>query len=260
MEIDTIKKQFGNEAANYTKFRKPYPQELYDLLFSLFPQDGKKILDIACGTGKSTEPLLLSGLEVFGCDHDELMIEEAQKQSEIKKLHIDYSVGDAEKLPYEDNSFDVVTVGTAFHFFVNDKSMSEIKRVLKNKGLFFVYWTLSVKDTPEEDSIPGSIFQKYGWIKIPSELRDLENISSFLSKSGLKKVSTNQIPFSDNTTVDERVGSLTTSGTYELLSEENKKKFLEEVRDILNKKLGSRPYFTLEEEMQACCGFKEELI
>ena len=82
MEIDTIKKQFGNEAANYTKFRKPYPQELYDLLFSRFPQDGKKILDIACGTGKSTEPLLLSGLEVFGCDHDELMIEEAQKLHE----------------------------------------------------------------------------------------------------------------------------------------------------------------------------------
>lgn len=256
MDIDLFKKEFGKEAANYTKYRTPYPKELFTLLSSLLPKDSKKILDIACGTGKSTEPLIESGLEVFGCDHDPLMIEEAKKQADIKKLRIEYLVADAEHLPYEDNTFDVVTVGTAFHFFVNEKSMGEIKRVLKDRGLLFVFWTLSVKDTPVEDQIPSEIYRSYGWKKVPSELRDLTNISAFFVESGLKDVSTSRIPIVYNITVEERVGLQTTSGTYELMTKENKQKFLEEVKTVLTEKLGNRPYFTLEEEIQVCYGFK----
>ena len=228
------------------------------LLFSLVPKNSRKILDIACGTGKSTEPLLDSGLEIYGCDHDILMINEAKKQATSKKLHIDYKVASVENLPYENNTFDVITIGTAFHFFVDDKSMSEIKRVLKSNGLLFIYWTLTTKEIPKEDEISGNIFESYGWVRIPPDLRDLKNISSFLKKSRFKDISTSKIPFSYNTTVEERVGLQTTSGMYELLSEDNKKKFLNEVESILKDKLGSRPYFVLEEEIQICYGFKSE--
>lgn len=254
MEIDSYKKKFGKEAANYTKYRLPYPQELYDLLFSLSPKSSENILDIACGTGKSTEPLVQSGLKVYGCDHDELMIEEANKQSRINKLNIEYIVADVENLPYEDNSFDVITIGTAFHFFINEKSMTEIKRVLKPKGLFFVYWTLTVKDIPEEDDIPSTIFRSHNWIKVPSELRDIESVCASLKKFDLEHVSSDRIPFTYKTTVDERVGLLTTSGMYELL--EDKEKFLSEVKSELEEKLGNRECFTLEEEIQICYGFK----
>lgn len=254
---NTFKKLFGQEAKNYTKYRTPYPKELFELLTKLIPKDSSRILDIACGTGKSTEPLLETGLEVTGCDHDPQMIGEAVEQADIKNLNIKYCVGDAEHLPFPDAYFDVVTVGAAFHFFVNDIAMTEIRRVLKPKGLLFVYWTLTVKDTPEEDSIPGSIYKKYNWIKIPAELRDLKNISDFLKKVGLQDVSTERIPISYNTSIEERVGLMTTSGTYELLSSEEKKAFLDEIRTTLTDKLGKRPYFTLEEEVQACWGFNE---
>ncbi len=158
MEINKHKKQFGNQAENYTKYRKPYTEELYKLLFSLIPDGNKKILDIACGTGKSTEPLLTrKDLEVFGVDHDPLMIEEAKKQAMSKNLDIKYSVADVEHLPFQDQMFDVITVGTAFHWFVNEKSITEIKRVLKEKGLLFIFWVLTTKDIPEEDEIPSGI-------------------------------------------------------------------------------------------------------
>lgn len=254
--IDNFKKLFGSQAENYTKFREPYPEELFGLLVTLIPRGASSILDIACGTGKSTEPLLATGLTVSACDHDTLMIEEAKKQAQLKSLSIDYVVSDAEHLPYPDGHFDVVTVGTAFHFFVNDIAMAEIKRVLKSKGLLFVYWTLTVKDIPEEDEIPSSIYRKYNWVKIPSELRDLDNISNFFKKAGLHEVSVKRIPIKFNTTVEERVGLQTTSGTYELLSDENKNNFLDEVREVLTKKLGDRKIFTLEEEIQVCSGFK----
>ena len=90
--------------------------------------------------------------------------------------------------------------------------MQEIKRVLKPKGLFFVYWTLTTKDVPAEDEIPGSIFQKYNWIKISPELRDLKYISDFLLNAGLQNVSTKNIQSTYTTTVEERVGLQTTSG------------------------------------------------
>jgi SAM-dependent methyltransferase len=254
---DTFKKLFGSEAANYTKYREPYPKTLFDLLITQLSKESTSILDIACGTGKSTEPLVNTGLKVTGADHDPLMIEEAKKQANLKNLDIDYSVADAEHLSFPDNAFDAVTVGTAFHFFVNDEAIVEIKRVLKPNGLLFVYWTLTVKDVPEEDEIPGALYQKYNWQRIPSELRDLDVISDFFNKAGLTGVSTERLPIKFNTTVEDRVGLQTTSGTYELLSDEDKKNFLNEAREVLTQKLGDRPYFTLEEEIQVCFGFKK---
>jgi ubiquinone/menaquinone biosynthesis C-methylase UbiE len=256
MEIDKHKKQFGNQAENYTKYRKPYTGELYQLLFSLVPQETKQILDIACGTGKSTEPLVRDGIEIFGCDHDPLMIEEAKKQASQKSLNINYTVADVEHLPFENEIFDVVTVGTAFHWFVNEKSMTEIKRMLKKDGLLFVFWTLTTKDIPEEDEIPSTIYRKYNWDKVPSELRDLGYISDFFSKNGLNKINTARIPFTYNTTIEERVGLQKTASAYELLSEQDKSNFLDEVTNILTNKLRDREYFTLEEEIQVCYGFK----
>lgn len=254
MQADTFKKQFGPQAENYTKYRMPYPQEFFNFLFTLLPRNSKRVLDVACGTGKSTEALLSAGLEVYGCDHDPLMIQEAQKQSSLKALSIDYRVAEAEHLPYQDEYFDVVTVGTAFHFFVNETAVAEIKRVLKPGGLFLVFWTLTTKDVPVEDEIPSRIFQKYKLARVPVQLRDLDYISSFLTKSGLQHVSTKRIPIKYNTTVEERVGLYTTSGSYELLSEENKTRLLHEMREALNTNLGERPYFTLEEEIQVCYG------
>ncbi len=257
MEIDKHKKQFGNQAENYTKYRKPYTDKLYELLFSLTPSGQKQILDIACGTGKSTEPLVRDGTIVYGCDHDPLMIAEARKQAEIKNLSIDYSVADVEQLPFGDSYFDVVTVGTAFHWFVNEKSVSEIKRVLKEKGLFFTFWTLTVKDVPEEDSVPKSFFQSFNWEKVPQELRDLDYISSFLMEQGFQNIQTARIPVSHNDTVEEQVGLMKTASSYELLSESEKERFVTEMTRILTEKLGNRPYFTFDEEVQVCYGFKK---
>lgn len=256
MKIDEHKKQFGNQAENYTKYRRPYTDELYKLLFSLLPKESTKILDIACGTGKSTEPLVKNGLEVFGIDHDPLMIIEAQKQAQLKGLSINYEVAEVENLPFVDGEFDAVTVGTAFHWFVNEKAISEIIRVLKDKGLLLIFWTLTTKDVPEEDSIPREIFQKFNWEKVPSELRDLEYISAFLAKNGFKNISTARIPFTHNDTVDDQVGLMKTASSYEILSPEDKGLFIEEITEALTKRLGNRPYFTYEEEIQVCYGFK----
>jgi ubiquinone/menaquinone biosynthesis C-methylase UbiE len=256
MDIHNHKKQFGNQAENYTKYRRPYTDKLYAFLFHLMSEGEKKILDIACGTGKSTEPLVRGDAKVFGCDHDPLMIAEAQKQAQLKKLDIQYEVADVESLPYAGETFDVVTVGTAFHWFVNEKSISEIKRVLKPGGIFFVFWTLTVKNTPEENSIPWEFLQSFNWERVPQELRNLEYISNFLTQQGMKNVHTEKIPFAHNDNVDDQVGLMTTASNFSLLSESDQQRFVHELTDIMTKKLGSREFFTLEEEIQICFGYK----
>jgi SAM-dependent methyltransferase len=257
MKISEHKKKFGSNAKDYTKYRKPYTGKVFDLFFSLVPTKSPRILDVACGTGKSTEPLVQKEAQVFGIDHDPQMIEEAISQAKVKNLPITYSVADVEHLPFEKEHLDAVTVGTAFHWFVNKKSMKEISRVLKPKGLLFVYWTLTTKEIPEEDEIPSSIFRAYGWEKVPPKLRNLEYIKSFFEENGFTEIKTLAIPFVYGTTVEERVGLLKTGSAYELLSPEDKQKFLKEVEDLLIKKLGSRSEFKLEEEIHICYGFKK---
>ena len=256
MKIDQHKNQFGNQAENYTKYRRPYDSDVHELLFSVFPSDSGRILDIACGTGKSTEPLVREGFEVSGVDINPLMIEEAKKQASLKGVDIHYAVAEAENLPFEDEYFDAVTVGTAFHWFVNERAMKEIKRVLKSDGILFVFWTLTTKEMPERDSISSEIFKSFNWEKVPVELRDLEHISAFFKEQGMQNVSTARLPFTHNDTVEEQVGLMKTASSYEVLSNENKERFIDAVRNDLTEKLGNRPYFTYEEEIQVCYGFK----
>jgi ubiquinone/menaquinone biosynthesis C-methylase UbiE len=256
MEIDRHKNKFGNQAQNYTKYRRPYVENLYELFFSVLPTGSARILDVACGTGKSTEPLIKEGIEVFGVDVDPLMIEEAKKQAQLKNVNISYSVADVEYLPFEDGYFDAVTVGTAFHWFANKTALDEIKRVLRKNGILFIFWTLTTKDVPEEDSIPGDFLRSFNWEKVPSELRDLTNVSKLLLEQDFESVRTARIPFTHNDTVEDQVGLMKTASCYDLLSEVEQKRFDSELREILTLKLGARPYFVYEEEIQVCYGFK----
>ena len=70
------------------------------------------------------------------------------------------------------------------------------------------------------------------------------------------KVSTARLPFVHNDTVEEQVGLMKTASSYEVLSDEDKARFIGQIRTALTEQLGNRPYFTYEEETWVCYGFK----
>ena len=70
------------------------------------PKPGMKILDIAAGPGSSSEPLYRAGAEVTAMDFSEGMIEVGKK----KRPYLNFVKGDALKLPFKDNQFDVTTI------------------------------------------------------------------------------------------------------------------------------------------------------
>ena len=109
----------------------------------------KSILDIATGTGDLAIMFAESQAErIVGLDISVGMLEVGKQK--IKQLQldnrIDMLVGDSENLPFEDNTFDLVTVSFGIRNFENlEKGLSEILRVLSPNGQLIVLET-SVPD------------------------------------------------------------------------------------------------------------------
>ncbi len=95
-------------------------------------------LDIACGTGISTNELIkkcnYKGT-FYGVDISQGMIETAKKNAKHKGIKATFKQGDAENLEFHDSYFDLITCNMSFHFFPNkEKAISEMYRVLKPGG------------------------------------------------------------------------------------------------------------------------------
>lgn len=105
-------------------------------LQSIAPQ---LILDVATGTGDfAIESLrILKPTKIIGVDISSGMLEVAQEKINKKGLQdkIEVQLGDSEKLQFEDNSFDAVTVAFGVRNFENlEQGLADIHRVLKPGG------------------------------------------------------------------------------------------------------------------------------
>lgn len=92
-----------------------------------------KVLDLCTGTGDIAE-LLKNKCDIIGVDFSEKMLEIAKR----KHPDIKFIQADCTKLPFEDNSFDAVTISFGLRNIENyDLALDEIYRVLKPNGKFF---------------------------------------------------------------------------------------------------------------------------
>jgi len=97
----------------------------------------KVVLDIASGEGYGTNILSEVASSVFGVDISKDAIEFANKNYIKKNLR--YVEGDCTKIPFDDNTFDVVvSFETIEHHDKHDEMLSEIKRVLKSNGILII--------------------------------------------------------------------------------------------------------------------------
>ena len=112
----------------------------------------KNILDIATGTGDLAIAMVQTGAEkIVGLDISPKMLEVGKSKILEKKLdhHIEMVVGDSENLPFEDNTFDAVTVAFGVRNFENlEKGLQEIRRVLKSTGTLVILETSVPQKAP----------------------------------------------------------------------------------------------------------------
>ncbi len=145
----------------------------------------KTILDIATGTGDLAILMAQTSAEkIVGLDLSPGMLEIGKTKILTKNLSekIEMVIGDSEKLPFEDNSFDAITVAFGIRNFETlEKGLAEIKRVLKPTGIFVVLETSNPTKFPFKQ---GYFFHTKYILPIIGKLFSKDNVAyDYLSES-----------------------------------------------------------------------------
>lgn len=118
------------------------------------------VLDVGCGGGLLAEEIASMGLDVTGIDPSEQAIEVARAHALENGLAIDYRVGSAERLPFENGSFRIVTCCDVLEHIPDwELVLGEIARVLRPGGIVFY------------DTINRTALSKLIFIKVAQEWR-----------------------------------------------------------------------------------------
>jgi SAM-dependent methyltransferase len=118
--------------------------DIHDMVLErLAPQDGDRLLDLACGTGAVAERAAEAGADVTGIDLAPALIETARERAESLGLSIEYAVGDAESLDVPDASFDKLASTCGIMFAPDHEAVAgELARVTKPGGrIALANWT-----------------------------------------------------------------------------------------------------------------------
>lgn len=127
--------EFGRAAVDYSTYRAPYPEELYDRLEALdVGLDQGSILDLGTGTGFLAHGFAQRGYDVIGLDVDLALLAQARRANRNMKPTVDYVRAVAEEIPFRSGTFRVVTAGQCWHWFERDRVAREVRRVLTAGG------------------------------------------------------------------------------------------------------------------------------
>ena len=167
----------------------------------------KTILDIATGTGDlAIEALTIDPDNVIGIDISGNMLNIGREKIKRKKLEerIELKQADAENLPFEDNTFDAITVGFGVRNFENlERGLAEMHRVLKSGGTAVVLEFSNPKRFPVKQlynfyfqwilPLVGRLISKHdsAYTYLPQSVKDFPDGIDFINrfeKAGFQSV------------------------------------------------------------------------
>jgi SAM-dependent methyltransferase len=191
---------WDRNAAGYDEFDLPLTDQAFTpLLDSIGDLSGRRVLELASGTGHLAARAVAKGATVVGIDAAPNMIELArQNVPEAAEFH----EGNAEALPFEDGSFDAVLSSFGFlHFAHPEDALREAVRVLKAGGsLALTVWQAPDKGNEFMGHIHGTV-QKHSNLDVdlpPAPpmfaLADPEICKPMLSDAGFTKVELQDLP------------------------------------------------------------------
>ena len=134
-----LRETFESVADAYERARPSYPERLFDDLVELAQlRPGDRVLEIGCGTGKATRPLLRRGFSVVCVELGERLAETARRK--LAEYPVDVQVAPFETWAGEAESFDLVYAATAWHWV--DPSLRYRKaHELLRPGRHLAFWS-----------------------------------------------------------------------------------------------------------------------
>lgn len=192
-----------------------------EIINRYFTKKGATVLDLGCGTGRTTIPLHKMGYKVIGVDLTEAMIQAAKEIAILENLDIDYQVGDATALNFKGNSFDYILFSNQGWSQIPGKenrltALKEMRRVLKPDGI------LAFTAHPRSFNVEFGAFWIWQWVRfyilkhlglnIPEQdfgdrfferkteftskqfvhIPSVNEVRAMIQKSGLKELETNR--------------------------------------------------------------------
>jgi ubiquinone/menaquinone biosynthesis C-methylase UbiE len=132
-------------AGDFGQIAKSYESGAREFIERLNLRSEMRVLDVACGAGNLSLPAARAGADVTGVDIAENLIEQARSNAENENLKIQFDVGDAEDLSYDDAIFDVVMTMFGAMFAPRPELVAaELKRVCRAGGtIAMANWTPS---------------------------------------------------------------------------------------------------------------------
>ena len=128
---------------HYDAISRGIADSIEHCVFRLDPKPGERILDLSTGTGWTSRVVARRGADVVGVDIASDLLDAARGAAAAEGLRIEYRLGDAESLPFEDASFDAVvsTVGVMFATRP-EAAAAELARVCRKGGrIALTTWT-----------------------------------------------------------------------------------------------------------------------
>ncbi|MDD9934007.1 MAG: methyltransferase domain-containing protein [Myxococcales bacterium] len=147
--IDRIREQFTRTADVYARLMQATQERGLKGLVKLAGAGAQDhVLDVACGPGFLTMTFATHCAQVTGFDATDAFLELAREEAKRRGLtNIAFEHGNAERLPYDDASFDVVSCRAAYHHFPDPaRLLAEMKRVLKSDGRMVIADMLGSED------------------------------------------------------------------------------------------------------------------
>jgi SAM-dependent methyltransferase len=141
---------WGSGGREYDRISHSISDSIEHCVARLAPKPGEKILDVATGTGWTARLVAALGANVVGIDLGADLIAAAVACAAEARLKIDFRVGDAEALEFDDKSFDAV-ISTCGVMFVSkpEAAAAELARVCKKGG------RLGLTTWPTDGTIAG---------------------------------------------------------------------------------------------------------
>ncbi|AXE20925.1 SAM-dependent methyltransferase [Runella rosea] len=164
-----MKDLFSGHATDYARYRPDYPDTLYQWVFQ-HVQHFDKAWDCATGNGQVATVLAKHFREVEATD-----LSQAQLSQAVLLPNIHYQVSPAESSPFDANTFDLITVGQALHWFDFELFNEEVKRVTKKGAIIAVWGYELLTISPEVDAIILDFYQNTIGDYWDDERRHIEN-------------------------------------------------------------------------------------
>jgi ubiquinone/menaquinone biosynthesis C-methylase UbiE len=143
-----------------------------------------RVLDVAAGKG--TSAIFLAerfGCEVVGIDYGRRNVEEADRTADDRGLRekVSFQRADAERLPFDDGSFDAIVCECAFCTFPNKQvAADEFARILRVGG------QVGLSDLTRDGALAPELDGLLSWIACIADAQPLTSYAALLSTAGLK--------------------------------------------------------------------------